>query len=135
MRSIYYYGTTTITAVILGIILVSVIRPGEISGHSFNDQKDLTPIRNVTTTDTLLDLVRYLDCVFDNFQRDARGDYNISLHIFFFFFWLIDYKSFTCTQYFSQNIIINIICLFIFFFFFRNIFPPNLVQACIMQVS
>ncbi|KAF7397622.1 hypothetical protein HZH68_008844 [Vespula germanica] len=70
MRSIYYYGTTTISAVILGIILVSVIRPGEISGH-FDSQKELT-IRNVTTTDTLLDLV-------------------------------------------------------------RNIFPPNLVQACITQ--
>ncbi|XP_035730827.1 excitatory amino acid transporter 1-like [Vespa mandarinia] len=72
MRSIYYYGTTTISAVILGIILVSVIRPGEISGDSFDDENDLTPIRNVTTTDTLLDLV-------------------------------------------------------------RNVFPPNLVQACIMQ--
>ncbi|KAI4502257.1 hypothetical protein M0802_002939 [Mischocyttarus mexicanus] len=58
MRSIYYYGTTTITAVILGIILVLVIRPGEISGTSFQVDKDLTPIRNVTTADTLLDLIR-----------------------------------------------------------------------------
>lgn len=72
MRSIYYYGTTTISAVILGIILVLMIRPGEISGHSFDVQKDLTPPRNVTTADTLLDLI-------------------------------------------------------------RNVFPPNLVQACIAQ--
>ncbi|KAK2576396.1 hypothetical protein KPH14_005740 [Odynerus spinipes] len=72
MRSIYYYGTTTISAVILGIILVLVIRPGEISGHSFDVRKNLMPSRNVTTADTLLDLI-------------------------------------------------------------RNIFPPNLVQACIAQ--
>lgn len=72
MRSIYYYGTTTISAVILGIILVLLIRPGDITGHSFDVKSDLTPPRNVTTADTLLDLV-------------------------------------------------------------RNIFPPNLVQACIAQ--
>ncbi|XP_066597051.1 excitatory amino acid transporter 1 [Prorops nasuta] len=58
MRSLYYYGTTTISAVILGIILVLIIRPGEISGHSFVANEDLAPPRNVTTVDTLLDLVR-----------------------------------------------------------------------------
>ncbi|XP_011307233.1 excitatory amino acid transporter 1 isoform X2 [Fopius arisanus] len=73
MRSVYYYATTTICAVILGIILVSSIQPGHIGDKNlFKTNEDLTPPRDVTTTDTLLDLV-------------------------------------------------------------RNIFPPNLVQACIKQ--
>ncbi|XP_043278230.1 excitatory amino acid transporter 1 [Venturia canescens] len=60
MRSIYYYGTTTITAVILGIFLVLVIRPGTNStgGSAFTVQEELAPTRNVTTADTLLDLIR-----------------------------------------------------------------------------
>lgn len=60
MRSIYYYGTTTVTAVILGIFLVLVIGPGRNSagGSAFEIKEDLAPARNVTTADTLLDLVR-----------------------------------------------------------------------------
>lgn len=59
MRSIYYYGTTTICAVILGIILVLTIRPGITKDSSvFVVQAHLTPTRNVTTSDTLLDLIR-----------------------------------------------------------------------------
>lgn len=61
MRSVYYYGTTTITAVTLGIILVLSIRPGVVNdpnGVFINDPGDYKPPRNVTTTDTLLDLIR-----------------------------------------------------------------------------
>ncbi|XP_054010678.1 excitatory amino acid transporter 3 [Hylaeus anthracinus] len=72
VRSIYYYASTTISAVILGIILVVIIKPGEFSSHSLTTNANTTPTRNVTTVDTLLDLV-------------------------------------------------------------RNVFPPNLVQACIAQ--
>ena len=36
MRSIYYYSTTTITAVILGIILVLTIRPGDFKNSRCN---------------------------------------------------------------------------------------------------
>ncbi|CAK9808353.1 Excitatory amino acid transporter 3 [Anthophora plagiata] len=72
IRSIYYYASTTISAVILGIILVLIIRPGEYSSHGLVTNESATPTREVTTTDTILDLI-------------------------------------------------------------RNVFPPNLVQACIAQ--
>ncbi|XP_014209087.1 excitatory amino acid transporter 3 [Copidosoma floridanum] len=70
-RSIYYYATTTVCAVILGMILVTTIRPG-LHGHGLEADASKAPKRSITTIDTLLDLV-------------------------------------------------------------RNIFPPNLVQACIAQ--
>lgn len=55
-RSIIYYFTTTVCAVILGIILVTVIRPGD--GHNTNLKGDQKVTRDVLTADTLLDLVR-----------------------------------------------------------------------------
>ncbi|XP_063991066.1 excitatory amino acid transporter 1 [Diachasmimorpha longicaudata] len=59
MRSIYYYATTTICAVIVGIILVTSIQPGHIGNKElFVTNKSLAPKREVTTADTLLDLVR-----------------------------------------------------------------------------
>lgn len=57
-RAIVYYFTTTICAVVLGIILVSTIRPG--SGQSVDDLKGKATTRQVLTADTLLDLVRNL---------------------------------------------------------------------------
>ncbi|ETN59288.1 excitatory amino acid transporter 3 [Anopheles darlingi] len=56
-RAIVYYFTTTICAVILGIILVSTIRPG--SGRDVSVSGKATT-RQVLTADTLLDLVRNL---------------------------------------------------------------------------
>ncbi len=53
-RAIVYYLSTTLCAVFLGITLVSTIRPGE--GH--NQVADASKGRNVTTADTLMDLVR-----------------------------------------------------------------------------
>jgi Na+/H+-dicarboxylate symporter len=59
MRSIYYYATTTICAVILGIILVITIQPGTYGKEEdYNADENKAPRRNITTTDTLLDLVR-----------------------------------------------------------------------------
>jgi Na+/H+-dicarboxylate symporter len=55
-RSIVYYFTTTVCAVILGIILVTVIRPGD--GHKTKALGDQKVTRDVLTADTLLDLVR-----------------------------------------------------------------------------
>lgn len=55
-RSIIYYFTTTICAVILGIILVTVIRPGE--GQQTKSSEGGKITRDVLTADTLLDLVR-----------------------------------------------------------------------------
>lgn len=54
-RSIIYYMTTTVSAVILGIILVVTIRPGD--GTTVGEQK-ATVTRTVLTADTLLDLIR-----------------------------------------------------------------------------
>jgi Na+/H+-dicarboxylate symporter len=56
-RAIVYYLCTTISAVVLGMILVSVIHPG--SGDASEIKKSGSS-RNVTTVDTLLDLVRYV---------------------------------------------------------------------------
>ncbi|XP_063698847.1 excitatory amino acid transporter 3 [Culicoides brevitarsis] len=58
-RSIVYYFTTTICAVILGIILVCTVRPGQ-GGLANDTTKDKPPPRQVLTADTLLDLIRNL---------------------------------------------------------------------------
>lgn len=58
-RAITYYLATTICAVILGIILVTAIQPGvnnQDNGMTNTTQKES---RQVTTVDTLLDLIRY----------------------------------------------------------------------------
>lgn len=56
-RAVGYYLLTTVMAVVLGIILVSTIQPGNRIGQ--NDiPTDSSKGRNVTITDTLLDLVR-----------------------------------------------------------------------------
>lgn len=53
-RALIYYFTTTILAVILGIVLVVSIKPGEGKG----DKKG-TESRHVQPVDSLLDLIRY----------------------------------------------------------------------------
>ncbi|XP_058442768.1 excitatory amino acid transporter 3-like [Malaya genurostris] len=55
-RAVLYYITTTIMAVILGIVLVVVVQPGK--GADASSGNITAETRNVTTTDTLLDLVR-----------------------------------------------------------------------------
>ncbi|XP_043283245.1 excitatory amino acid transporter 1-like [Venturia canescens] len=54
-RAITYYMVTTVSAVILGIILVVVIHPGRGDSTGMKEQGNA---RNVSTTDTLMDLVR-----------------------------------------------------------------------------
>ncbi|CAL9694541.1 unnamed protein product [Knipowitschia caucasica] len=56
LRAVVYYFTTTIIAVILGIILVMTIKPGVSQTADHIDRAGTTP--DVTTVDTLLDLVR-----------------------------------------------------------------------------
>ena len=53
-RGVLYYMSTTIIAVILGIILVTTIQPGK--GAEPVKGKEID--RNITTEDTLMDLVR-----------------------------------------------------------------------------
>lgn len=55
-RSIIYYFSTTISAVILGIILVTTVRPG--AGGMTSSMKTDVQQRVVLTQDTLLDLIR-----------------------------------------------------------------------------
>ncbi|XP_062548963.1 excitatory amino acid transporter 3 isoform X1 [Armigeres subalbatus] len=57
-RAIIYYFLTTVSAVILGIILVCTIRPG--SGRNVGSMAGKAATRQVLTADTLLDLVRNL---------------------------------------------------------------------------
>lgn len=56
-RAILYYMLTTVMAVILGIILVTVIRPGG-DGTEGGNTAGKQSTRYVTTPDTMLDLVR-----------------------------------------------------------------------------
>jgi len=58
-RAIAYYTSTTVLAVILGIILVSAIHPGR-PGDSDEEPHKAGESRNVTAVDTLLDLARNL---------------------------------------------------------------------------
>lgn len=61
MRSIIFYATTTVCAVVLGIILVVTIRPGTRAAASHGDfqaQAVEKKPREVLTIDTLLDLIR-----------------------------------------------------------------------------
>jgi len=60
LRAIVYYMATTVLAVILGIILVSSIRPGGNldEAGSGNLTSSSGEKRNITTPDTLMDLVR-----------------------------------------------------------------------------
>uniref|UniRef100_A0A182TR72 Amino acid transporter n=1 Tax=Anopheles melas TaxID=34690 RepID=A0A182TR72_9DIPT len=56
-RAVLYYLATTVLAVILGIVLVVTIKPGSDRDGGEADASE-APQRNVTTVDTLLDLVR-----------------------------------------------------------------------------
>jgi len=58
-RAVGYYMSTTVLAVILGIILVSAIHPGQ-PGSEDGDPVKVGESRNVTAVDTLLDLARNL---------------------------------------------------------------------------
>lgn len=58
-RAIVYYLTTTVLAVIQGIILVVVVHPGRAEEGVDKIKREGTS-RNVTTVDTLLDLVRWV---------------------------------------------------------------------------
>lgn len=59
-RSILFYMCTTISAVILGIILVLIIKPGTgaFDMEETERKRAALPRRNVLTQDTLLDLIR-----------------------------------------------------------------------------
>lgn len=57
-RAVVYYMMTTVMAVILGIILVTVIKPGGDGMENGEPINNKPSVRYVTTPDTMLDLVR-----------------------------------------------------------------------------
>jgi len=57
MHAVVYYMTTTVLAVVLGIVLASLIKPGQKDAVSDN-QNLLKKDRNVSGVDTCLDLLR-----------------------------------------------------------------------------
>jgi Na+/H+-dicarboxylate symporter len=75
-RAMSYYMGTTILAVILGIILVTSIHPGT-QAKNKNDLRENVESRNVTTPDTLMDLVRNL--VPPNLLQATMQQYRTSL--------------------------------------------------------
>lgn len=58
-RAMAYYMSTTVLAVILGIVLVTTIHPGTLKAN-LDEHRQETESRNVTTPDTLMDLIRNL---------------------------------------------------------------------------
>lgn len=58
VRAILYYMLTTVIAVVLGIILVTTIRPGGDGLENGQNSGGKQTTRYVTTPDTMLDLLR-----------------------------------------------------------------------------
>ena len=60
LRAVVYYMTTTVLAVTLGVILVMSIKPGA-GGKEEEDLQHEDTEMNVTTADTLMDVVRWAE--------------------------------------------------------------------------
>jgi len=76
LRAIVYYMSTTVFAVILGIILVVTIRPG-VGADTGDASGDQTTKRNVLTSDTLMDLLR--NCFPPNIIQAALQQYQTTI--------------------------------------------------------
>eukprot|EP00090_Calanus_glacialis_P030538 TRINITY_DN4930_c0_g1_i1.p1 TRINITY_DN4930_c0_g1~~TRINITY_DN4930_c0_g1_i1.p1 ORF type:complete len:494 (+),score=139.84 TRINITY_DN4930_c0_g1_i1:271-1752(+) len=76
LRAVVYYMATTVLAVILGIILVTSIRPGA-GGIAEEDLQEQTTKRNITTADTLMDLLR--NCFPPNIIQAGLQQYKTEL--------------------------------------------------------
>jgi len=76
LRAVVYYMTTTVLAVILGIILVTSIRPGA-GGMDEEDLPEQDTRRNITTADTLMDLLR--NCFPPNIIQAGLQQYRTEL--------------------------------------------------------
>ena len=73
VRAVLYYLTTTAMAVTLGIVLVVTIQPGV----GTDTEKGTNKARNVTTADTLLDLVT--NCFPQNLVQATMYQYKTEL--------------------------------------------------------
>ena len=76
VRAVVYYLSTTVMAVILGIILVVTIQPGVGSLDKAADDDHSTK-NNVTTADTLMDLLR--NCFPPNIMQATMQQYKTNI--------------------------------------------------------
>ena len=58
VRAVTYYLTTTLLAVVLGIVLVVSIQPGDRTGGGCVDVTERSPVEKLHTLDAFLDLIR-----------------------------------------------------------------------------
>ena len=58
VRALIFYFCSTFSAVVLGIILVSTIKPGYLNTAKYKNAFDPLSARKVNTADTILDLIR-----------------------------------------------------------------------------
>ena len=70
-RTIIYYMSTTVLACILGVILVSVIKPGSVGKPSVEEEKAPSRYR---TLDGILDLIRCA-CVKDSREGPTSSNH------------------------------------------------------------
>ena len=77
LRAIIYYMVTTLLAVILGVILVTSIKPGESVDSSDHVEPTGLKKKNVTTVDTMLDLIR--NCLPPNIVQATMQQYRTHL--------------------------------------------------------
>ena len=77
VRAVVYYLSTTVLAVILGIILVVTIKPGIGGNLDAAAEDDHTKKNNVTTADTLMDLLR--NCFPPNIMQATMQQYRTTL--------------------------------------------------------
>ena len=75
-RAVAYYMITTFMAVFLGIVLVTTIQPGA-GSESISKKASPEETRNVTTADTLMDLIR--NCFPPNIVQSTVQQYRTSL--------------------------------------------------------
>ena len=62
-KTVLYYMSTTLSAVILGMILVSTIQPGRRTGTlQCDNATSFSGGNNLDTLDSILDLIRYMSC-------------------------------------------------------------------------
>uniref|UniRef100_A0A3Q0SN00 Amino acid transporter n=1 Tax=Amphilophus citrinellus TaxID=61819 RepID=A0A3Q0SN00_AMPCI len=117
LRAVIYYFSTTIIAVVLGIILVMTIKPGMSQTAEYIDRAGTTP--NVTTVDTLLDLLRNMfpenlvQACFQQVRQPSTVHSTLFVSFFFFFFsWQNITKEYKIVGAYSDGI--NVLGLIVF---------------------
>ncbi|KAJ8941971.1 hypothetical protein NQ314_010192 [Rhamnusium bicolor] len=139
-RAIAYYLTTTFAAVVLGMILVVSIRPG--ANHNEDVKTNSTEqSRNVTTVDTLLDLVNPEELAFAarmSYVKDGKRNIAEAIKkvttgssIFVRKVKEDDHSHSKVKQYAPEEALALIVDTKMTKA--QNMFPPNLIEACIFQ--